>query len=628
MINKYPYTDFNEYNMDWIIKTVKDLTVQWAETHQEWKDVQTEWKNYKNYIDTYFANLDLTQEVSTILYQMADDGTIYNIFHDTAASVAADVTSDWIADNLLQETGYVIDTSLTVANAAADAKATGDRINVVESTIYDYSGLVEFRAWETGRIATNTATIDPTVVDPNVSWKHMVIDCSGLTYVCINARGANSTYRPFAFIDGSNNKIVAANTNALYDLLYPVPASATKLILNCAAAYVSDCYVYSGKWNMAKTDLAVIKNNFNTRALNACYGVGLWDIISNELNAEQYMSRMYQGKSTPVTYDHDIMLGVKDGYKMKVYADINGTWTKLYNDAWIADQRRIPANTEFIVEVTEFPVDSSHIITIDEMTNAVYVKDPESRISFDNDYMSVQKAKIIAHRGYMGDPTNIPPNSISAVQKAIDLGAWCIETDIRETSDHYFVIMHDATVDATTDGSGTVANMTLAQIEALHLNGGSGTEKVPTLEEVLQEIKPYGVVLLCDLKGYDNLTTSVPAIIDLIRHYGLEKNVIFSCYNESEISFLEVHYPDILKFYTCPDNNDFQDCVDIMLNYTNAGIVFPSTDLMTYIDQIVPACRPYDIMIVMYSSSSWAAQCSYFHKGVDIVTSNSNLTAQ
>ena len=132
MINKYPYTDFNEYNMDWIIKTVKDLTVQWAETHQEWSDVKTEWENYKNYIDNYFDNLDLSQEVSDKIDQMAADGyfsDLFNtLFRSDLISEAGSVTSAWIADNLLQETGYVIDNSLTVANAAADAKATGDAI--------------------------------------------------------------------------------------------------------------------------------------------------------------------------------------------------------------------------------------------------------------------------------------------------------------------------------------------------------------------------------------------------------------------------------------------------------------------------------------------------------------------
>ena len=144
-INKYPYTNFNEYNLDWIIKTVKDLSVEWKETKTEWSDVQTEWKNYKEYIDSFFENLDLSQEVSDKINQMATDGYFSDLFDSLFRSdvitKAGTVTSDWISQNLMQETGYVIDKSLTVEDAAADAKYVGDTFKAFECD-YQYPGFI------------------------------------------------------------------------------------------------------------------------------------------------------------------------------------------------------------------------------------------------------------------------------------------------------------------------------------------------------------------------------------------------------------------------------------------------------------------------------------------------------
>lgn len=129
MIMKYPYTDFNEMNLDWLVKTVKDLAVEWAATKEEWAGMQEEWRDFKEYVTDYLQNLDVQDEINNKINAMIADGTFADVIQPFFADAIAEVptvVSAWIADNLMQETGYVIDSSLTVANAAADAKAVGD----------------------------------------------------------------------------------------------------------------------------------------------------------------------------------------------------------------------------------------------------------------------------------------------------------------------------------------------------------------------------------------------------------------------------------------------------------------------------------------------------------------------
>lgn len=79
-----------------------------------------------------------------------------------------------------------------------------------------------------------------------------------------------------------------------------------------------------------------------------------------------------------------------------------------------------------------------------------------------------------------------PENTLRSFRAAVEAGAGGLELDVRLTRDGHPVVMHDPTVDRTTDGSGAVAGMTLADVRRLDA-GGSGRpdERVPTLREVL-----------------------------------------------------------------------------------------------------------------------------------------------
>lgn len=109
---------------------------------------------------------------------------------------------------------------------------------------------------------------------------------------------------------------------------------------------------------------------------------------------------------------------------------------------------------------------------------------------------------VAAHRG---DWIYAPENSIPALEHAIFFGADMIETDVRLTKDGKIIMMHDYSVDRTTDGKGTIADLTFEEIQKLHLRnnfGGMTDLKVPTLEEYIQVAKDQ-ILLYLDKAGYD-----------------------------------------------------------------------------------------------------------------------------
>ena len=111
--------------------------------------------------------------------------------------------------------------------------------------------------------------------------------------------------------------------------------------------------------------------------------------------------------------------------------------------------------------------------------------------------------KIVAV-GHRGSKKFAPENTLAAHEAAFALGARAIEFDVRCTKDGHFVLMHDATVNRTTNGYGRVKKMTLEEIKRLDAGSWKGSEfagePVPTLREALRNVKGRFVVDI-DFKG-------------------------------------------------------------------------------------------------------------------------------
>jgi glycerophosphoryl diester phosphodiesterase len=135
----------------------------------------------------------------------------------------------------------------------------------------------------------------------------------------------------------------------------------------------------------------------------------------------------------------------------------------------------------------------------------------------------------IAHRGASG---YAPENTFAAFRRAVAQGVSFIETDLHLTRDAHFVAIHDETVDRTTNGRGSIHEMTLAEVR--RLDAGSWfasefmSERIPTLEEILEFTKKNDVVFYLELKP-SGFWGGEHAMISALRDSGeIQRSVIIS----------------------------------------------------------------------------------------------------
>jgi glycerophosphoryl diester phosphodiesterase len=135
------------------------------------------------------------------------------------------------------------------------------------------------------------------------------------------------------------------------------------------------------------------------------------------------------------------------------------------------------------------------------------------------------KTKIIAHKGASG---HAPENTMAAFQLALDHRADGFELDVKLSKDGHVVVIHDSTVDRTTNGTGRVNQLTLTQLQALDAGNG---ERIPTLEEVLTTFG-WRCLINIELKNYVSPFDRLPiAVAELLNNNGYANSVMISTFN-------------------------------------------------------------------------------------------------
>ncbi len=156
---------------------------------------------------------------------------------------------------------------------------------------------------------------------------------------------------------------------------------------------------------------------------------------------------------------------------------------------------------------------------------------------------------LIAHRGASG---YAPENTLIAVRRAMEMRAEMVEVDILLSKDGIPVLLHDPSLDRTTNGTGVVSDLTLDELKLL--DAGSwfdvqfAGEQIPTVDELLALCKGK-MALNLEIKTQavtDTLEGGVVGkVVELVRKHGMERNVIFSSFDPRAIVQLKAIAPDI-----------------------------------------------------------------------------------
>ncbi|MGN1053504.1 MAG: glycerophosphodiester phosphodiesterase [Candidatus Scatosoma sp.] len=178
----------------------------------------------------------------------------------------------------------------------------------------------------------------------------------------------------------------------------------------------------------------------------------------------------------------------------------------------------------------------------------------------------------VAHRGL---PRECNENSVSGVLSALENGATHVEVDGRLTSDGEIMLMHDATVDRTTNGSGVIEQMTYEQVRKYSLDS-RGEEPVPTLGEIMDVLKDYDAVLVFEIKtANDKLCDALRAEIE---KHGFQNRIVVISFIEEQLANMKERLPEIpTANLNTSSAEDFAYCLKRMGEY-NTGVDTPPSD--------------------------------------------------
>ena len=208
---------------------------------------------------------------------------------------------------------------------------------------------------------------------------------------------------------------------------------------------------------------------------------------------------------------------------------------------------------------------------------------------------------VIAHRG---DSAQRPENTLASFESALALGAEFLELDVQLTRDGHAVVLHDGTLDRTTDGHGPVAAVTLAQLRQLsagyaqRFGASYAAERVPTLAEVLALARGRARVMIeVKKESVSELGQALEAkVLEVVRDGRMAADVVLVSFERRALTRFRNLAPGIRRghlFYRATPEEVVGGAREVATD-----VVMPEKGMLS--DELVAACRLADLKLATW----------------------------
>lgn len=237
--------------------------------------------------------------------------------------------------------------------------------------------------------------------------------------------------------------------------------------------------------------------------------------------------------------------------------------------------------------------------------------------------------EIIAHRGC----SHIAPeNTLAAFVAAIEQGADAIELDVQLSADDIPIIIHDATLDRTTNSSGLVREKNLIQLQ--HLDAGTwfssqfSSESIPTWQQVLDLLKNTNLRLYAEVKEANYWSeAAIDNFVANIIAQGWQKRCIVASFEGDFLTKIRQRNQEITLGYHCAESAKYQDKLERAAKDTNA-VILCEYQLLLNNPALIESSKNKGVEIVAWTVDSLQDRDKLFSLGVKRLITNSLFLEQ
>lgn len=194
----------------------------------------------------------------------------------------------------------------------------------------------------------------------------------------------------------------------------------------------------------------------------------------------------------------------------------------------------------------------------------------------------------VNHRGW----ADAPENTLSAYRKSHQNGFTMVECDVAFTKDGCAVLLHDETIDRTSNGTGNIKDLTLEEVRALDFGSWKSEEyageRIPTLEEFLLLCRNLSLHPYIELKT-GTTTDQAKKIADTVLRYGMKGNVTYLSFDEALLSAISERDPQARLGYVVQYVSAQKALTAISLR-NGLNDVFIDSNYFTVKDDIIALC--------------------------------------